>query len=72
VRDAPAFWTDYSRPGEPPRYDRPNANADEGTSDVPEEAHSGDSPGMNAPPPPPPGQGGGSQNTPPPTNEAGR
>lgn len=34
VRAAPAFWIDYSRPGEPPRYHAPNTDADEGTSDV--------------------------------------
>ena len=33
------FWIDYSRPGEPPRYNAPNLDADEGTSDVGEEAH---------------------------------
>ena len=41
VRDAPAFWVDYSRPGEPPRYDKPNANADESSSDVPDELKTG-------------------------------
>jgi len=35
VRDAKAFWIDYSRPGEPPKYDKPGVEADEGTSDVP-------------------------------------
>jgi uncharacterized protein YcbK (DUF882 family)/LysM repeat protein len=35
VRDAPAYWIDYSKPGEPPKYDRPNTGADEGVSDVP-------------------------------------
>jgi uncharacterized protein YcbK (DUF882 family) len=39
VRDKSAFWIDYSRPGEPPRYNAPNLDADEGTSDVGEEAH---------------------------------
>jgi uncharacterized protein YcbK (DUF882 family) len=34
VRSAPAFWIDYSRPGEPPRYNSPDVDADEGTSDV--------------------------------------
>ncbi|HQY60491.1 MAG: DUF882 domain-containing protein [Myxococcales bacterium] len=34
VRAAPAFWIDYSRPGEAPRYHAPNTDADEGTSDV--------------------------------------
>jgi uncharacterized protein YcbK (DUF882 family) len=37
VRDRPAFWIDYSKPGEPPRYSVANADADEGTSDVSEE-----------------------------------
>jgi uncharacterized protein YcbK (DUF882 family) len=37
VRDKDAFWIDYSKPGEPPRYNSPNVDADEGTSDV----HSG-------------------------------
>jgi len=35
VRDTKAYWVDRSRPGEPPRYDRPGGAADEGTSDVP-------------------------------------
>src|SRR5580693_2981355 len=39
VRDKSSFWIDYSRPGEPPRYNAPNLDADEGTSDVGEEAH---------------------------------
>ncbi len=34
VRNAPAFWIDFSRPGEPARYNDPNVQADEGTSDV--------------------------------------
>lgn len=34
VRPQSAFWIDYSRPGEPPRYNDPNVVADEGTSDV--------------------------------------
>jgi len=37
VREAPAFWIDYSKAGEAPKYDKPGVNADEGTSDVPEE-----------------------------------
>ena len=39
VRDTPATWTDYSRPGEPPRYSTVGGgvDADEGTSDVSEE-----------------------------------
>jgi uncharacterized protein YcbK (DUF882 family) len=42
VRDKSVTWVDYSHPGEPPRYDKPNAEADEGTSDVPEETHVSD------------------------------
>jgi uncharacterized protein YcbK (DUF882 family) len=34
VRDSKAFWTDWSHPGEPPKYDKPGVAADEGTSDV--------------------------------------
>ena len=37
-RDSSAFWIDYSKPGEAPRYNAPNAEADEGTSDVQDEA----------------------------------
>ena len=37
VRETKAFWIDYSHPGEPPKYDKPGVDADEGTSDVPEE-----------------------------------
>ena len=44
VRDAKAYWVDYSRPGEPPKYDKPGVAADEGTSDVPPED-------VNPPPP---------------------
>jgi uncharacterized protein YcbK (DUF882 family) len=43
VRTSPAFWIDYSHPGEPPRYNTPNADADEGTSDVSDEAHAPES-----------------------------
>jgi hypothetical protein len=69
VRDSSAYWVDYSRPGEPPKYDKPNANADEGTSDVPDDPH--DAAPANTPPaaspetanrapapPAPPAQGG--------------
>jgi uncharacterized protein YcbK (DUF882 family)/LysM repeat protein len=45
VRDAKAFWVDYSHPGEPPKYDKPGVSADEGTSDVPPEDW------VNTPPP---------------------
>jgi uncharacterized protein YcbK (DUF882 family) len=34
VRDSKAFWTDWSHPGEPPKYDKPGVADDEGTSDV--------------------------------------
>jgi uncharacterized protein YcbK (DUF882 family) len=39
VRTSPAFWIDYSRPGEPPRYNAPNLQPDEGASDVGDEGH---------------------------------
>jgi len=39
VRDQSAFWIDYSKPGEPPRYNAPDVNADEGTTDVHDEVH---------------------------------
>jgi uncharacterized protein YcbK (DUF882 family) len=39
VRSSSAFWIDFSRPGEPPRYNAPDVDADEGTSDVSEEVH---------------------------------
>ena len=39
VRDQSVTWTDFSRPGEPPRYNIANVDADEGTSDVSEESH---------------------------------
>lgn len=35
VRDTKTFWIDRSRPGEPPKYDSPDAAADETASDVP-------------------------------------
>jgi uncharacterized protein YcbK (DUF882 family) len=37
VRDAKAYWVDLSHPGEPPRYEKAGALADEGISDVPVE-----------------------------------
>lgn len=52
VRDKSSFWIDYSRPGEPPRYNAPNLDADEGTSDVGEEAHlapAGETPDTDGP-----------------------
>lgn len=39
VRPTSAFWIDYSKPGEPPRYNAPGVDADEGTSDVADDAH---------------------------------
>jgi Bacterial protein of unknown function (DUF882) len=39
VRSSSAFWIDYSRPGEPPRYNEANVDADEGTSDVSDDVH---------------------------------
>jgi len=50
VRDSSAFWIDYSKPGEPPRYNAANVDADEGTSDVHGDSH----PAANTPPPAPP------------------
>jgi hypothetical protein len=38
VRDSSAHWVDRSRPGEPPQYDKPGVAADEGRSDVRDEA----------------------------------
>ena len=38
VRDTSAAWIDFSKPGEPPRYNVPGVDADEGTSDVAEDA----------------------------------
>lgn len=35
VRETKAYWVDWSHPGEPPKYDKPDVAADEGTSDVP-------------------------------------
>jgi uncharacterized protein YcbK (DUF882 family) len=37
VRDTSSTWTDFSKPGERPRYSIPGVDADEGTSDVSEE-----------------------------------
>ena len=56
VRESSAFWIDYSKPGEPPRYNAANVDADEGTSDV----HGDSQPSANTAPPettpePPPG-----------------
>ncbi len=40
TRASSAYWVDYSRPGEPPRYNGvPAGDADEGTSDVGDATH---------------------------------
>jgi len=39
ARTSPAYWIDYSHPGEPPKYDAPNAAIDEDASDVSDEMH---------------------------------
>jgi len=39
VREAKAYWVDLSHPGEAPHYERPGADADEGTSDVTPDSH---------------------------------
>jgi hypothetical protein len=73
VREQAAFWIDYAKPGEPPRYNAPNVEADEGTSDV----HGGDShPAANTAPTPAPAQepapessGSSSESDPPPATK---
>lgn len=56
VRDTSATWIDFSRPGEPPRYNVQGVDADEGTSDVsetgvtPETATPGEAPVAPLPP----------------------
>lgn len=47
VRERSAFWIDYAKPGEPPRYNAPDVEADEGTSDV-----QGERPSANTSPAP--------------------
>jgi uncharacterized protein YcbK (DUF882 family) len=51
VRETKAYWVDYSRPGEPPKYDKGGTTADEGASEVPAEEPGGNSAGSNEPPP---------------------
>jgi uncharacterized protein YcbK (DUF882 family) len=54
VRTSPAFWIDYSRPGEPPKSNAPNVDADEGTSDVSDDGHPPEAaiaPDLPTPPP---------------------
>ena len=52
VRDQSTFWIDYSKPGEAPRYNSPNPDADEGTSDVHDDGHA-PAPATDALPTPP-------------------
>jgi uncharacterized protein YcbK (DUF882 family) len=68
VRNSPSFWIDYSRPGERPRYNAPDVDADEATSDVseepphpPESAEPQDAPLPEIPPPKAAGLGSSSQ-----------
>ena len=49
VRDTSAFWIDYSKPGEAPRYNAPGLDADEGTSDVHDDGHGSGATGTEAP-----------------------
>jgi uncharacterized protein YcbK (DUF882 family) len=49
VREQSAFWIDYSKPGEAPRYNAPNVDADEGTSDVQDEKPAAAAPAAPAP-----------------------
>jgi uncharacterized protein YcbK (DUF882 family) len=41
VRETKAYWVDYARPGEPPKYDKGGATADEGMGEVPVEGTGG-------------------------------
>lgn len=71
-----AYWIDYSKPGEPPKYDAPNPAADEGTNDVADEMHTATPSEQNAkpvsnsgetqtnPPPASSGSASGSETTP--------
>jgi uncharacterized protein YcbK (DUF882 family) len=66
VRALPAFWIDYSKPGESPRYNSPNVEADEGTSDVGEEVHAAiGSPTMKTSAPPAAGSDAPASSAPP-------
>lgn len=61
VRTSSAFWIDYSKPGEAPRYNAKSPDADEGTSDVHDEMHKATGATPTDPPPadivPAPGAG---------------
>jgi uncharacterized protein YcbK (DUF882 family) len=50
VREKEAFWIDYSKPGEAPRYNAANVEADEGTSDVHDDGKASDSATTETPP----------------------
>lgn len=65
VRDSSSFWIDYSKPGEPPRYNAANVDADEGTSDVHGEAP----PAANPQPATPPTEEAPSESDPPPATK---
>ena len=49
-RASSAYWIDFSKPGEPPKYDAPNPAADEGTTDVSNEMHTATPSEQNANP----------------------
>lgn len=51
ARDKPAFWIDYSKPGEAPKYHAPGVDADEGQTEVHDEVHgtTGTTPGAPIP-----------------------
>jgi uncharacterized protein YcbK (DUF882 family) len=59
TREQSAFWIDYSKPGEAPRYNAPDSNADEGTSDVQDDGHAAamPAPGETPAPSPTPSEG---------------
>jgi uncharacterized protein YcbK (DUF882 family) len=56
VRDTKTYWVDWSRPGEPPRYDKAGVVADEGTSDVPDEKSPASTEGSTETPVAPPSE----------------
>jgi uncharacterized protein YcbK (DUF882 family) len=52
VRETKVYWVDWSRPGEPPKYDKLGVSADEGASDVPDDRGAAlGSPSAETPPP---------------------
>lgn len=66
VREQSAFWIDYSKPGEAPRYNAPNVDADEGASDVHDENHpaTGETPAASPSDAPAPSSPSGSDSAP--------